>query len=80
MYKEWFYYTHSGGQIQFQQILQAFIPYISVLMLVISQKEELSSQSCTEFQDEYGTIIVSKHSISIKTLLRCLISMVGFKN
>ena len=80
MYKEWFYFIDSGGQIQFQQILQAFIPCVSVVMLVISLKEDLSSQSCTEFQDEDGTIIVSEHSISIKTLLRRLISMVSFKN
>ena len=80
MYKEWFYFIDSGGQIQFQQILQAFIPCVSVLMLVISLKEDLSSQSCTEFQDEDGTIIVSEHSVSIKTLLRRLISMVSFKN
>ena len=80
MYKEWFYFIDSGGQIQFQQILQAFIPCVSVLMLVISLKEKLSSQSCTEFQDEDGTIVVSEHSISVKTLLRRLISMVSFNN
>ena len=65
MYKEWFYFIDSGGQIQFHQILQAFIRCVSVLMLVISLKEELSSQSCTKFQDEDGTIIVSEHSVSI---------------
>ena len=80
MYREWFYFIDSGGQIQFQQILQAFIPCVSVLMLVISLKEELSSQSCTEFQDKDGTIISSEHSISIKTLARRLISMVSFNN
>ena len=80
MCKEWLYFIDAGGQIQFQQILQAFIPCASVLMLVISLKEELSSQSCTEFKDEDGTIIVSEHSISIKTLLRRLISMVSFSN
>ena len=80
MYKEWFYFIDSGGQIQFQQILQAFIPCVSVLMLVISLKEKLSSQSCTKFLDEDGMIKVSKHSISIKTLLRRLISMVSFNN
>ena len=80
MYKEWFYFIDSGGQIQFQQILQAFIPCVSVLMLIISLKEKLSSQSCTKFLDEDGMIKVSKHSISIKTLLRRLISMVSLNN
>ena len=80
MCKEWLYFIDAGGQIQFQQILQAFIPCASVLMLVVSLKEKLSSQSCTEFQDEDGTVIVSEHSISIKTLLRRLISMVSFNN
>ena len=81
LYKEWLYFIDSGGQIQFQQMLQAFIPCVSVLMLVISLADELSSQSSCEMQCADGKkYIVSKHSISIHTLLKRLISMVNFGN
>ena len=81
LYKDWLYFIDSGGQIQFQQMLQAFIPCASVLMLVISLAEELSSQSSSELQCADGKkYIVSKHSLSIHTLLKRLISMVNFGN
>ena len=81
LYKDWLYFVDSGGQIQFQQMLQAFIPCASVLMLVISLAEELSSQSSSELQCADGKkYIVSKHSLSIHTLLKRLISMVNFGN
>ena len=81
LYKDWLYFIDSGGQIQFQQILQAFIPCASALMLVISLADSLSSQSSTELQCENGKKYkVSKHSLSIETLLKRLISMVNFSN
>ena len=81
LYKDWLYFIDSGGQIQFQQILQAFIPYASALMLVISLADSLSSQSSTELQCENGKKYnVSEHSLSIETLLKHLISMVNFSN
>ena len=76
--EEWLYFIDSGGQIQFQQILQVFIPYASILMLVISLADDLSAQSSCELQCEGGKkYIVSEHSISIETLLKRLISMVS---
>ena len=81
LYKDWLYFIDSGGQIQFQQILQAFIPYASALMLVISLADSLSNQSPTELQCEDGKkYVVSEHSLPIKTLLKRLISMVNFSN
>ena len=81
LYKDWLYFIDSGGQIQFQQILQAFIPYASALMLVVSLADSLSSQSSTELQCEDGKkYIVSEHSLTIETLLKRLISMVNFSN
>ena len=80
LYKDWLYFIDSGGQIQFQQILQAFIPCASILMLVISLADSLSSQSSTELQCKDGKYIVSEHSLTIQTLLKRLISMVNFSN
>ena len=75
--EEWLYFIDSGGQIQFQQILQAFIPYASILMLVISLADDLSAQSSCDLQCGDKKYIVSEHSISIETLLKRLISMVS---
>ena len=50
LYKDWLYFIDSGGQIQFQQILQAFIPCVSVVMLVINLAQDLSNQSSADLQ------------------------------
>ena len=78
LHKEWLYFIDSGGQIQFQQLLQAFIPCASVLMLVTNLAEDLSSQSSTVLQCEDGKYIVSGHSPTVETLLKRLILMVNF--
>ena len=77
LHKEWLYFIDSGGQIQFQQLLQAFIPCASVLMLVTNLAEDLSSQSSTVLQCEDGKYIVSGHSPTVETLLKRLILMVN---
>ena len=77
LHKEWLYFIDSGGQIQFQQLLQAFIPCASVLMLVTNLAKDLSSQSSTVLQCEDGEYIVSDHSPTVETLLKRLILMVN---
>ena len=79
LYKDWLYFIDSGGQIQFQQILQAFIPCASVLMLVINLSQDLFDKSSKELQWKDGKkYFVSEHSLQIDTLLRRLLSMVTF--
>ena len=81
MQKDWLYFIDSGGQIQFQRILQAFIPCASVLMLVINLAQDLSSKSSAELQCEDGKkYLVSDHSLQVETLLRRLISMINFRD
>ena len=77
-YKEWLYFIDCGGQIQFQQLVQAFIPCASVLMLVTSLAENLSSQCSASFQyEEDKSYDVSDYLPSIETLLRHLTLMVS---
>ena len=79
-YKEWLYFIDCGGQIQFQQLVQAFIPCASVLLLVIDLSKALSSQSHAVFQYAEGkdcTINVSDYLPSVDTLLRRLTLMVS---
>ena len=81
LHQDWLYFIDSGGQFQFQQILQAFIPCASVLMLVIDLAQDFSSQSSVELQCEDGMkYLVSDHSLPVDTLLRRLISMVTLSN
>ena len=75
-HKEWLYFIDCGGQIQFQQLVQAFVPCASVLMLVTNLAEDLSNQSSTDLQCEDGCYCVSDYSPSVETLLRRLTLMV----
>ena len=75
-HKEWLYFIDCGGQIQFQQLVQAFVPCASVLILVTNLAEDLSSQSSTDLQCEDGCYCVSDFSTSVETLLRRLTLMV----
>ena len=75
-HKEWLYFIECGGQIQFQQLVQAFVPCASVLMLVTNLAEDLSNQSSTDLQCEDGRYCVSDYSPSVETLLRRLTLMV----
>ena len=59
--KDWLYFIDSGGQIQFQQILQAFIPCASVFSLIIDLTQDFSSQSSAKLQCEDG----KKYLVSI---------------
>ena len=45
--KQWLYFIDSGGQLEFQNILPAFMPCASVLILVVSLAKNLSDPSCT---------------------------------
>ena len=80
LHQEWLYFIDCGGQIQFQQLVQAFIPCASVLLLVTDLSKDLSSQSSTVFQYAEGedcTINVSGYLPSVDVLLRRLTLMVN---
>ena len=77
-HKEWLYFIDCGGQIQFQQLIQAFIPCASVVMLVTSLAENLSNQCSASFEyEEDKSYDVSDYLPSIETLLRHLTLMVS---
>ena len=46
-HREWLYFIDSGGQLQFQKLLLAFMPHTSVLILVVNLSKNLSDKSCT---------------------------------
>ena len=80
LHKEWLYFIDCGGQIQFQQLVQAFIPCASVLLLVTDLSKDLSNQSSAVFQyaeGEHCTINVSGYLPTVDVLLRRLTLMVN---
>ena len=80
LHKEWLYFIDCGGQIQFQQLVQAFLPCASLLLLVIDLSKALCSQSSPVFQygeSEDCTMNTSDYLPSIDVLLRRLTLMVN---
>ena len=77
VHQEWLYFIDSGGQIQFQKLLQAFLPSASVLILVFSLADNFSSPSSTVMQCEDGKISMSDDSITVEELLKQLVTMVN---
>ena len=76
LHQKWLYFLDCGGQIQFQKLMQAFIPCVSVLMLVTSLANNLSSQSSTELQCENRKYFTSEQSLTVETILKQLTLMV----
>ena len=75
-HKEWLYFIDCGGQIQFQQLIQAFIPCASALMLVIDLTRDLTSQCSAIMQCEEKMLKVSEYLPTVEILLKRLSIMV----
>ena len=75
--EEWLYFIDSGGQIQYQQLLHAFLPCASVLLLVINMAENLSDQCSTVLKCVDGEHSVSEYCPTNETLLEQLILMIN---
>jgi hypothetical protein len=73
---QWVYFIDSGGQIQYQKLLQAFMPCASVLILVVNLAEDFSSPSSNDMLTEDGAINTSDHSLSVKEVLQQLVAFV----
>ena len=72
-HRDWLYLIDSGGQIQFQKLLPAFMPFVSVLILVINVSKSLSDFSSTSMQLTNEVISVDKHSLKVKEVLKQLL-------
>ena len=75
-HKEWLYFIDCGGQIQFQQLIQAFIPCASFLMLVTDLTRDLTSQCSAIMQCRGKKLEVSKYLPTVEILLKRLSVMV----
>uniref|UniRef100_A0A1X7T9M1 Uncharacterized protein n=1 Tax=Amphimedon queenslandica TaxID=400682 RepID=A0A1X7T9M1_AMPQE len=75
--RRWLYFIDSGGQIQFQKLLPAFMPYASVLLLVVNLSKNLSDPSSTAMQLSEKEISVGQHSLSVIEILKNLLSAIA---
>ena len=75
--RRWLYFIDSGGQIQFQKLLPAFMPYASVLLLVVNLSKNLTDPSSTAMQLPEREISVGQHSLSVIEILKHLLSAIA---
>ena len=78
-HRRWLHFFDSGGQIQFQKLLLAFLPCTTALILVVNLSKKLSEPSSTSMRNKDGVTDVDKYSISVEHMLKQLLSAVIFK-
>ena len=72
----WMYFIDSGGQPQFQEVLQAFIPNTAVLLLVFKLTEPLSDIPLSVYQSAEGSSYnLGSHALSNQHILLRLARM-----
>ena len=79
LHKEWLYLIDSGGQIQFQKLLLAFMPCTTTLILVVNLSKNLSDLSSSVMKlSQYKTIkFGSKYSLKVEDVLKQVLSAVA---
>ena len=77
LHKEWLYFIDSGGQIQFQKLLLAFMPFTSVLFLVVKLSKDLCNPSCQLIQLPNEAVEVNEHGLKVEEMLKQVLSAVA---
>ena len=72
-HRDWLYLIDSGGQIQFQKLLLAFMPFASVFILVVNVAKSFSDFSSTSMKLPNEVINVDKHSLKVEEVLKQLL-------
>ena len=75
--QRWLYFIDSGGQTQFQKLLPAFMPYASVLLLVVSSSKNLSDRASTIMQLPEEEVNDGVNSLSVAEILKQLLSAIA---
>ena len=77
LHRNWLYFIDSGGQIQFQKLLLAFMPFTSVLFLVVKLSKNLSDPSCQLIQLHNEDFEVDEHGLKVEEVLKQVLSAVA---
>ena len=79
-HREWLHFFDSGGQIQFQKLLLAFMPCTTALIIVVNLSKDLLKPSSTSMQLENGWVIdTDEYCLNVEDMLKQLVSAVTFK-
>ena len=68
-FQEVLYFVDSGGQSQFQEVLQAFIPNAHVLLLVLKLTEKLSDFPIMEYATAQSSYTLGRYAISNEEII-----------
>ena len=75
--QSWLYFIDSGGQTQFQKLLPAFMPFASILLLVVSLSKNLSDPASTMMQLPEEKVSDGVNSLSVAEMLKQLLSAIA---
>ena len=78
-HREWLYFIDSGGQIQFQKLLLAFMPCTTTLILVVNLSKNLSdfSSSVMKLSQTEHIKFGSRYSLKVEDVLKQVLSAVA---
>ena len=74
--EHWLYFIDSGGQIQFQKLLPVFMPFASVLIVVVSLAKSLTAPSSAVAYYEGEDMTTGGETLSVEEVLKQLFSSI----
>ena len=72
----WLYFIDSGGQIQFQKLLPVFMPFASVLIVVVSLAKSLTERSEEVMHYDGEDMTTGNKTLTVEEVLKQLFSSV----
>ena len=70
----------SGGQPQFHEVLQAFVPNATILLLAFKLTEKLSDASLIQHQSDQGSLNLGRYAITNEEIILRFARMVYSSN
>ena len=74
--EHWLYFIDSGGQIQFQKLLPVFMPFASVLIVVVSLAKSLTERSEEVMHYEGEDMATGSKTLTVEEVLKQLFSSI----
>ena len=74
--EHWLYFIDSGGQIQFQKLLPVFMPFASVLIVVVSLAKNLTERSEEVMHYEGEDMTTGSKTLTVEEVLKQLFSSI----
>ena len=74
--EHWLYFIDTGGQIQFQKLLPVFMPFASVLIVVVSLAKSLSAPSSAVAHYKGEDMAFRSNTLTVEEVLKHLFSSI----